>query len=335
MKAVYVLASVALYINVLTCLDPQLDSEWENWRIKFQKQGTRVGDVQRREIWEANYRAVEEHNQRFQEGNATYKMGMNQFGDLTPEEFLNLTQMTMSRPNTRSNNQLTGEELRKAASSLSVTSIDYRTLGYVTPVENQGSCGCCWAFSAAGALEAQWMNKTKQLIPLSKQQLMDCSGDFGNRGCNGGLPFVAYEYIQSIGGIQAEATYPYAMTKQVCAADKSKFVATVKGWMSLPSGNEQALEDALVTIGPVAITIDSTTPSFQFYQSGVFYDPQCTNWKQNHAMVVVGFGTEGTDNYWIIKNSWGTSWGENGYLLLAKDQGDECGVSQNGVIPLV
>ncbi|MBN3303038.1 CATL1 protein, partial [Amia calva] len=261
-----------------------------------------VGDVQRREIWEANYRAIEEHNQRFQEGNATYKMGMNQFGDLTPEEFLNLTQMTMSRPNTRSNNQLTGEELRKAASSLSVTSIDYRTLGYVTPVENQGSCGCCWAFSAAGALEAQWMNKTKQLIPLSKQQLVDCSGDFGNRGCNGGLPFVAYEYIQSIGGIQAEATYPYAMTKQVCAADKSKFVATVKGWMSLPSGNEQALEDALVTIGPVAITIDSTTPSFQFYQSGVFYDPQCTNWKQNHAMVVVGFGTEGTDNYWIIKN---------------------------------
>ncbi|XP_066551510.1 cathepsin K [Amia ocellicauda] len=335
MKAVYVLASVALYINMVTCLDPQLDSEWENWRIKFQKPETRVGDVKRREIWEANYRAIEEHNQRFKERKETYVMGMNQFGDLTPEEFLNLTQVTMSRANTRSNNQLTAEELRKAASNLTITSIDYRTLGYVTPVENQGSCGCCWAFSAAGALEAQWMKKTNQLIPLSKQQLVDCSGNSGNRGCYGGLPFLAYQYIKTNGGIQAEATYPYTMTKQNCTADKSKFVATVKDWMSLPTGNEQALEDALVTIGPVAITIDATTRNFQFYQNGVFYDPKCTNWKKNHAVVLVGFGTAGTDNYWIIKNSWGTSWGENGYLRLAKDKGDECGVSQNGVIPLV
>ncbi|MBN3305292.1 CATK protein, partial [Amia calva] len=178
-------------------------------------------DVQRREIWEANYRAIEEHNQRFQEGNATYKMGMNQFGDLVSTSFLL-------------------DVLHLNCAFLSLLSLCLSlTLSF---------------FSLVLQTPEEFLNLTQMTM------------------------------------------------KQVCAADQSKFVATVKDWMSLPSGNEQALEDALVTIGPVAITIDSTTPSFQFYQSGVFYDPQCTNWKQNHAMVVVGFGTEGTDNYWIIKN---------------------------------
>ncbi|MBN3302972.1 CATK protein, partial [Amia calva] len=214
-----------------------------------------VGDVKRREIWEANYRAIDEHNQRFQEGKETYIMGMNQFGDLSNVKITD-------------NNQLTAEELRDAAKKLNVTSIDYRTLGYITPLEDQGLCGCCWAYSAAGPLEAQWMKKTGKLIPLSKQQLVDCTLNSGNRGCSGGLPCIAYEYIKANGGIQAAATYPYAMKEKVCAANQSKFVTTVKDWKYLPFGDEQALEDALVTIGPVAITMDSTTIKFQFYLKG-------------------------------------------------------------------
>ncbi|MBN3315584.1 CATK protein, partial [Atractosteus spatula] len=296
-------------------------------------------DQQRREIWEKNYGVIESHNKRYREGKETYEMGMNRFGDLTTEEFVKLTKMRtkMSRMAlTRSTNvMLSATDLRLAASKLNVTSIDYRTMGYVTPVQDQGICGCCYAFSAAGALEAQWKKKTGTLIPLSKQQLIDCSTSEGNIGCRGGLPDLSYGYIIKNGGIQAEATYPYAMQDQNCTADKSKIVATLSDWKFLPVGDEQALQDALVTIGPVAVAIDGSTINFQFYRQGIFSDSKCTIWNLSHAVVLIGFGTEGSANYWTIKNSWGPYWGEKGYFRLAKNKGNQCGISQYGVVPFV
>ncbi|MBN3315582.1 CATL2 protein, partial [Atractosteus spatula] len=293
---------------------------------------------QRREIWEKNYIVIESHNKRYREGKETYEMGMNQFGDLTSEEFVELTQMNtlVKKALPRSTNvMLSATDLRLAASKLNVTSIDYRTMGYVTPVQDQGICGCCYAFSAAGALEAQWKKKTGTLIPLSKQQLIDCSTSEGNIGCRGGYADLSYGYIIKNGGIQAEATYPYAMQDRTCTADKSKIVATLSDWKFLPIGDEQALQDALVTIGPVAVAIDGSTINFQFYRQGIFYDSTCSKWKTAHAVVLIGFGSEGSNKYWTIKNSWGPYWGENGYFRLAKDKGSQCGISQYGVVPLV
>ncbi|XP_036375328.1 cathepsin L-like, partial [Megalops cyprinoides] len=146
--------------------------------------------------------------------------------------------------------------------------IDYRMEGCITPVQDQGFCGSCWAFSATGALEAQWMKKTGKLIPLSKQQLVDCSTPTGNKACVGGRPSLAYMYIMQNGGIQTEASYPYVMEEQPCAFNRSQVAVTVKDWKYVPAGDEQALEDTLVTIGPVAVVIDSTQRSFQFYRSG-------------------------------------------------------------------
>ncbi|MBN3315585.1 CATK protein, partial [Atractosteus spatula] len=292
----------------------------------------------RREIWEENYRAIEDHNKRYREGKETYEMGMNQFGDLTTEEFVKLTKMrTLSRMAlTRSTNvMLSATDLRLAASKLNFTGIDYRTMGYVTPVQNQGTCGSCYAFSAAGALEAQWKKKTGKLITLSKQQLVDCSTSVGNAGCRGGLARLSYDYIIKNGGIQAEATYPYAMQNKICTGDKSKIVATLSEWKFLPVGDEQALQDALVTIGPVAVAIDGSTINFQFYRQGIFSDSKCTIWNLSHAVVLIGFGTEGSANYWTIKNSWGPYWGEKGYFRLAKNKGNQCGISQSGVVPFV
>ncbi|MBN3296452.1 CATL protein, partial [Amia calva] len=200
------------------------------------------------------------------------------------------------------NQMLSATQLREAARPKNSTSIDYRSLGYVTPISEQGLCGSCWSYSATGALEAQWKKKTGQLISLSKQQLVDCTTDFGNMACSGGLPCISYEYIKDNGGIQAEATYPYVMREQPCTSNASQVVATIRDWKYLPLGDEQALEDALVTIGPVAIIIDATRPSFQFYRQGIYYEPECTVWKQTHAMLLVGFGVKGPDQYWTIKN---------------------------------
>ncbi|KAG2460372.1 CATL2 protein, partial [Polypterus senegalus] len=230
---------------------------------------------------------------------------------------------------------LSATDLRSAASKLNLTSIDYRTLGYVTSVQDQGYCGCCWAFSAAGAIEGQTFNKTGKLIPLSKQNLLDCAEYLGNQGCSGGRPSLAFQYVINSGGIQAEATYPYKMAVGSCRFNSSKVVATVANYKYLPIGNEQALADALATIGPVSVVIDATQVSFQFYLSGIYNDPKCSIYNLSHAMLAVGYGFQGSSNYWIIKNSWGTMWGVNGYLLLAKDKNNACGISQYGAVPFV
>ncbi|KAJ8408383.1 hypothetical protein AAFF_G00257970 [Aldrovandia affinis] len=321
--AICLVATLALFSGVVTSVDPDLDSEWQQWSMKYKRPAKRTGDLIRREIWEENYRFIQDHNKRYKEGMETYEMGMNKFGDLTADEFVDVNRASfmMRTPKSRKRNlMLSARELRRAASKLNVKSIDYRNMGYVTPVEDQGFCGSCWAYSATGALEAQWMKKRGELIPLSKQQLVDCSTPTGNKACVGGRPSLAYTYIMQNGGIQAEASYPYVMEERSCAANSSENVA---------------FEDALVTIGPIAVVIDTTTRNFQFYRKGIFYDPKCSIWKQAHAVLLVGFGTEGSEEYWTIKNSWGVYWGEEGYMRLAKNRQRHCGISQYGVMPFV
>ncbi|KAL2090140.1 hypothetical protein ACEWY4_014828 [Coilia grayii] len=313
----------ALLLQLASCIDPSLDAEWRRWCLKFNKpskQGRSAG-VNRREVWEGNYQLIQAHNQRYTQGQETYDMAMNGFGDLTEEEFVERAQSPLPARHLRSTPlMLSASELREAASRLNISSIDYRDMGYITP----GLCGSCWAYSATGALEAQWKRRSGRLVPLSKQQLVDCSQPTGNKGCIGGRPSLAYTYVIQNGGIQAEETYPYEMREAGCRANRSLNVVSVKDWKYVPPANEQALEDAVATIGPVAVVIDTTTRNFQFYRRGVFYDPKCSIWKQAHAVLLVGFGSEGSQEYWTIKNSWGVNWGEKGYMRLTKNQGLHC-----------
>ncbi|XP_064187500.1 procathepsin L-like isoform X2 [Anguilla rostrata] len=330
------LAWLVLLYGVVTSVDPDLDAEWQQWNIKYNGAVKKTRSLIRREIWEDNYRFIEDHNKRYKEGKETYELGLNVFGDLNTDEFVEVTKASSMVGTPKSSNlMLSAAELRHAASELNSKSIDYRDMGYITPVEDQGFCGSCWAYSATGALEAQWKKKTGELIPLSKQQLVDCSTSTGNKACVGGRPSLAYMYIMQNGGIQAEDSYPYVMEERNCVANRSKNVVSVKDWKYVPPGDEQAFEDALVTIGPIAVVIDTTTRNFQFYRKGVFYDPKCSIWKQAHAVVLIGFGTEGPEEYWTIKNSWGVYWGEEGYMRLAKNRQRHCGISQYGVVPFV
>jgi len=225
--------------------------------------------------------------------------------------------------------------------------VDWRTEGAVTPVKNQGQCGSCWAFSTTGSLESAHFRLTGELISLSEQQLVDCSGKFDNDGCNGGLMDNAFEYVKSVGGLNTEDSYPYIGKAQKCKFQKEKIGSTCSGYVDIPKGDEATLKEAVATQGAISVAIDVTEDKFMFYKSGVFVDSKCGNSEDelNHGVLVVGYGSlnstaDATDtnppsDFWIVKNSWGIKWGEEGYIRMARNHDNMCGIATKSSYPLV
>lgn len=222
-------------------------------------------------------------------------------------------------------------------------SIDWRETGAVTNVKDQGSCGSCYAFSATGALEGQHFRKTGQLIPLSEQNIVDCSSQYRNDGCDGGYPQQAFQYIKDNGGISTEDSYPYENDFYFDQNDTCKYKpenkdATVRGFVRIPEGDERKLLVALATIGPISVAIDASSRNFMHHHEGVYYNPNCrTEFTElDHAVLVVGYGTDTKHgDYFLIKNSWGTSWGEDGYVKMARNGKNHCGIATSPYYPLV
>ncbi|XP_078054312.1 cathepsin L2-like [Mustelus asterias] len=314
--------------------DPTLDDAWLNWKSFHNKDYTEDEGNYRRMVWEKNLKLIELHNLEHSMGKHTFQMGMNHFGDLTSEEFnqfMNQLHLHEMKNSTRKEEPASA----RPKPSRIPQSIDWRSKGYVTDVKNQRHCGSCWAFSAVGALEGQTYKKTGKLISLSEQNLVDCSNSEGNHGCNGGLMGNAFNYVQSNGGIDTEVYYPYTATEGTCKYNPRYSATTCHGYRFATGGNEVELAEAVATIGPISVAIDAKQLSFQFYRSGVYYEPKCNNVEPNHGVLTVGYGSENGKNYWIVKNSFGKWWGDKGYIKMAKDENNNCGIANYAVYPLV
>lgn len=206
--------------------------------------------------------------------------------------------------------------------------VDWRGRGVVNPVKDQGSCGSCYAFSAISAVESAYAIKTGKLYNLSEQQIVDCSGKFGNGGCSGGLMRNVFNYGTKVALCPAHE-YPYVGKAGKCAICAG--VVQLKGFKAVQPKNETALQYA-AALQPISVAVEADQVGFQFYSAGVFDGACGTN--LDHGVVIDGYGTDKGKAYWLVRNSWGNSWGENGYIRLARGR-NQCGIALQATYPIV
>ncbi|XP_042912158.1 cathepsin L-like peptidase [Parasteatoda tepidariorum] len=312
--------------------DRNLNEHWENFKSTYGKTYKGREEASRRLIWEKHVADIVRHNLQADLGIHKFRLGINEYSDMSHEDFVN-TFNGLKKDGARSNNGSTWVE------PLNVRipdEVDWRDKGLVTPVKNQEQCGSCWAFSTTGALEGQHMKKTGSLVSLSEQNLVDCSSAYGNMGCQGGWPFQAFEYIKANKGVDTESSYPYtAKDDPKCLFQKPYVGATCTGFVNIPSGDENALKNAVATVGPVSVCIDAAHNSFQSYKNGIYSEPQCSTDQLDHAVLAVGYGSEDGEDYWLVKNSWGTTWGIQGYIKMSRNNNNQCGIATKASYPLV
>jgi C1A family cysteine protease len=257
-----------------------------------------------------------------------YTKEVNKFSDFSDYEW---KKMQGYNPSTRQSDTTTTFEYLSEVGVPS--SVDWRSSGAVTGVKNQGSCGSCWSFSTTGSMEGINKIKTGSLISLSEQQFVDCDKGYGDLGCNGGLPENAFQYAKA-NKIESESAYPYTGAKGTCAYSSSKGQVVLKGQGAVTKNSGSQLQ-AAVAQQPVSVGIEADKSVFQSYKSGIITSTACGT-SMDHAVLVVGYGTESGQDYWILKNSWGTTWGEKGYFRLARSSGSGagiCGLQQDATYP--
>jgi len=348
-----------------------------NWMQKHNKNYTEADEFHSRfSTFSDNMEYVQKHNALYKKGEKSYFLGANQFSDMTNDEWKEYlaTPITVDPSN---------DQVSEVGDN--PPSVDWRTKGYVTPVKDQGQCGSCWAFSTVASTEGANFAKSGTLTSLSEQQLVDCSGSYGNMGCNGGLMDNAFKYIISAGGLDTEDSYPYTAQDGSCQFDKSNIGGDVTAFTDVSQGDENALATACANTGPISVAIDASHMSFQMYSGGIYYEPQCSSSQLDHGVTVVGYGTQSSStgrklllwgdddeagdddepagdddenpwgdddepagdddepagdddepasgDYWIVKNSWNTSWGMKGYILMSRNRNNNCGIASSASYP--
>ncbi|XP_050287355.1 low-temperature-induced cysteine proteinase-like [Quercus robur] len=333
------LAILFLIWASLTCLSFSLPSEYsilgqeqdkfpteervielfQQWKKEHKRVYKHAEEAEKRfENFRRNLKFIIENNAKRNSPNA-HRLGLNKFADLSNEEFKKTYLSKVKKPFSKMSNTLLSGSMQEKLQSCddAPTSLDWRKKGVVTGVKDQGDCGSCWAFSSTGAIEGINAIVTGDLISLSEQELMDC--DTTNYGCDGGYMDYAFEWVISNGGIDTEADYPYKFVDETCIVSKEETkVVSIDGYKDVAE-SDSALLCASVQ-QPVSVGMDGSALDFQLYTSGI-YDGSCSSDPDDidHAVLIVGYGSEDGEDYWIVKNSWGTYWGIDGYFYIRRN----------------
>ena len=308
-------------------------SEWKefvHFQDRFNKTYDSLIEFERRfEIFKSNFQTILLHNS---DTNNNSTMTVNKFTDLTPDEF---KQKYISGLKLNALSRGCKVYPANKANSLPET-VDWRLKNAVTSVKDQGQCGSCWAFSSTGAVEGYWAIYKGQLLDLSEQQLVDCATgiSYGSHGCNGGQMDGGFKYIIENGQCEL-SSYPYTAMDGNC--QKCESVVKVSSCYDVVPNDQLSLK-AAVSQQPVSIAIEADTRYFQFYSSGVLTSTSCgTN--LDHGVLIVGYGEEDGQKYWLVKNSWGSNWGDNGYVKIARSDSTNdkgiCGVAMQPSFPSI
>lgn len=292
-------------------------------------------------IWFDNHVRIEEHNRQTPE--PKYTLGHNEYSDLTPDEFARRFRLGRHSPGIiETTSNPTARHLEEDKLPLELPDfVNWIAQGGVTPVKNQGACGSCWAFSTTGALEGAKFIKTGELVALSEQNLLDC--DHEDLGCNGGLMDDAFKFDHDNGGLCSEEDYPYeAKQGSECNPMKCDDVpgSEVTTFYDVPAGKEKSLL-AAIAMQPISVAIQADQFPFQFYKNGVLTDDSCGARAQlDHGVLAVGYGSdlETNEPYFLVKNSWGPTWGESGYIRLSRASENDfgmCGILKMASYPEV
>ncbi|GAB2287747.1 hypothetical protein Dimus_022108 [Dionaea muscipula] len=310
---------------------PSMVERHEQWMAEYGRAYSDDAEKEARfKIFSENVEKIEAYNKM----DLGFILGINAFADLTNDEFrashngYNYKRQNFSPSNVKS----TSSSFRYENVTDVPAEVNWVTNGAVTPIKNQGSCGCCWAFAAVAATEGLTQIKTGKLISLSEQEVVDCDILHSDMGCNGGTPDGAYSYMIRNGGLTTEENYPFTGVQWICNTKKaSQIAAKISSYEDVLANNEAAMLQA-VAVQPISVAVDAGGFFFQFYFGGVFRGFCGTS--LDHAVTVVGYGTasDGT-KYWLIKNSWGSSWGEAGYMRLQRGVNDPRGLCGIAMIP--
>uniref|UniRef100_A0A6P7GJ74 Cathepsin L1-like n=1 Tax=Diabrotica virgifera virgifera TaxID=50390 RepID=A0A6P7GJ74_DIAVI len=310
---------------LIAAIFAELEDDYEQWidfKTKFNRHYGAKENEFRFKIFQKNLRDIEEHNAKYEKGEEQWTKGVNKFSDWTEEQLQSLLNHRLNTIPLRSDSL----GVYKADPNEQLpASLDWREKGAVLAVRDQGWCGGCWAFSAIAALEGQVAIHKKQKIPLSPQNLIDCSTE--NKGCNGGLMNKAFEYIKSH-GISSEEEYPFIEKDDNCRTNVTKVLTSISGYKGV--NTEQDLISAIANVGPVAVAISLNAGWHLFKEKEVFNDTYCAKELVNHAVLAVGY----TEDTITIKNSWGPGWGDNGFMRIARGQ-NICNINGKGVYPIL
>jgi C1A family cysteine protease len=310
--------------------------EWKqfnDFQERFSKRYETIEEMQTRfQIFRTNLRNIILHNL---DRTQNFTMGVNQFTDLTPQEFKDQYISGMKSPVGSY-----GCKSFTSSASGAPSSIDWRQKGAVTSVKDQGQCGSCWSFSATAAVEGAWAISTGKLVDLSEQELVDCATglSYGSFSCNGGEMDGAFKFIIENGQCSL-SSYPYTsgVTKTGGTCQKCSSVAHISSCYDVKSKDQISLKGA-VAKQPVSVAIEADTRYFQSYSSGILTSTSCGN-TLDHGVTIVSYGTENGIDYWNVKNSWGSSWGEGGYVRIARSSSTNdagiCGISLSPSFPTV